>query len=366
MRIEGALHFAERFIQRVAEHLAHEGAAHQSVAVFARERPAEFEHQIGNVVGDALEPAHPLVGLHVDDRTNVKAADGSMRINSGRGVVAANHFQKPAYERAQFLGRHRGVLYEGNRFVVVLHRGREPQSGFTQAPDAGLRRQVRLGVVMVAELPSPQIFLQRLHARRQIFFLIGVHFDAQRRARIARNVGVADPVEHGVLASEIEDGFIHHFHRRRFMFEDHRGGGKRFQQLLEADHHHCLELRQRHQVDLRFEDHAQRALRAHHDPGQIHGLVLIDKFIQIVAGDAAQNFGIAAVDLSGVFPGESQHRAVAGGFERIARRHFTPRHFAKVHDAAVPKQDSLLQNVIDGLPVKHAARAAGIIGHHAA
>ena len=169
-----------------------------------------------------------------------------------------------------------------------------------------------------------------------------------------------------VLPRVIEDGFIHHFHRRRLVVEDHGGRRQRFQQMLEADHHHRFGLGQRHQVELGFEHHAQRALRAHHDLRQIHRLVLIDEFVQVVAAHAAHHFGIAAVDFSGVFARESQHRAVAGGFQRIARRHFTARHFAKVHDAAVGKQHGLLQNVIDGLAVKHAARAAGIVGHHAA
>ncbi len=136
--------------------------------------------------------------------------------------------------------------------------------------------------------------------------------------------------------------------------------------MFKADDHHRFGFGQGHQVELRFEHHAQRALRAHHDLRQIHGLVLIDKFVEIVAADAAHYFRIAAVDFSGVFLGEPQHGTIASGLQRIVRRHITARPLAELHDAAVGKQHRLLQNVIDGFSVEHAARAAGIIGHHSA
>ena len=48
---------AERLVEHRPEHLLHERAAHQAVAVLARERAAELEHQVGDVVGDRLELA---------------------------------------------------------------------------------------------------------------------------------------------------------------------------------------------------------------------------------------------------------------------------------------------------------------------
>ena len=57
MRIEGPLDVAERLVEDRTEHLPHERAAHQAVAVLTRERAAEFEHQIGDIVGQRLERA---------------------------------------------------------------------------------------------------------------------------------------------------------------------------------------------------------------------------------------------------------------------------------------------------------------------
>ena len=47
----------ERLVEHRAEHLLHERTAHQPVAVLARQRAAELEDQIGDVVGDRLEAA---------------------------------------------------------------------------------------------------------------------------------------------------------------------------------------------------------------------------------------------------------------------------------------------------------------------
>ena len=55
--IEGLLDRAERVVERRTEHLLHERAAHEAVAMLTGERSAELEHEIGDVVGDRLELA---------------------------------------------------------------------------------------------------------------------------------------------------------------------------------------------------------------------------------------------------------------------------------------------------------------------
>ena len=56
-RIERPLDLPERLVEHRPEHLLHERAADQAVAVLARQRAAELEHQVGDVVGDRLELA---------------------------------------------------------------------------------------------------------------------------------------------------------------------------------------------------------------------------------------------------------------------------------------------------------------------
>src|SRR6185369_2337975 len=118
--------------------------------------------------------------------------------------------------------------------------------------------------------------------------------------------------------------------------------------------------------ELGFEDHAQRSLGADHDLRQVHGLCGVGEFVQVVATHSAEDFGVTAIDLGGVLGGESQHRIVAGGFERIAGRGFACWDLAEVDEAAVGKSDNLFQHVVEGFAVEHDAGAARVVRHHAA
>ena len=86
-RIEGLLDGAEGVVEHRPEHLADERAAHEAVAVLARERAAEFEHEIGDVASQRLEAPHAFLGLEVDDRPDVEAADRGVGVDAGLRAV---------------------------------------------------------------------------------------------------------------------------------------------------------------------------------------------------------------------------------------------------------------------------------------
>ena len=153
---------AEGVVDRRPEHLAHERAAHQAVAVLARQRAAELEHQVGAGVGDGLELPHARLGLQVDHRPHVQAADRGVGVDAGRGAVRADQCQEALDVVAQPLGRHRRVLDERDRLGVLLHRHRQAQAGLAQAPDARLGGQVGGVVEVIAEAVRPQVLF---HAR---------------------------------------------------------------------------------------------------------------------------------------------------------------------------------------------------------
>ena len=112
VRIERSLHGAKRLVENRPEHLAHERASHQPVAVLARQRAAEFEHQVRHLVRDRLERADTIAGLHVDDGTDVQAADRRVRIHAGGRAVAADDGEETIDVVAQPLGRDGCVLDE--------------------------------------------------------------------------------------------------------------------------------------------------------------------------------------------------------------------------------------------------------------
>ena len=82
MRVERPLELAEGLVEHRAEHLLLERAAHQAVAVLARERAAVLQHQVGDLVGDRLEPPHAPAVFRLIDRPDVQAADRGVGVDA--------------------------------------------------------------------------------------------------------------------------------------------------------------------------------------------------------------------------------------------------------------------------------------------
>src|SRR5437879_837279 len=87
-----------------------------------------------------------------------------------------------------------------------------PRSPESAPPTSVPRRrgQGRLRAVGVAKAAGAQVLFERRQARRQVFLSVAVELAAERSPRITLDVGVANAVERGVLACEIENRFIHH------------------------------------------------------------------------------------------------------------------------------------------------------------
>ena len=145
-------------------------------------------------------------------------------------------------------------------------------------------------------------------------------------------------------------------------------GRERFQQIVEQDRHHGFRFRQRHQPQLRFQHDAQRAFGADHHLRQIDGLRGIGEFVEVVAAYAPQNLRIPPVDLVLRAPrrGAARSGSSAASSESPAGTSVTRQ--SRRNSTMLPsaQQHRLLQHVVDGLAIEHAARAAGIVGHHAA
>jgi hypothetical protein len=140
----------------------------------------------------------------------------------------------------------------------------------------------------------------------------------------------------------------------RVVLEDQGRGGKRLQQILELDRQHRLGLGERHQIDLGARHHRQRALGADQYPGQVERPRRVHELVEVVAADAAQDLGVAPVDLAGQVARGAPHHAVAGAFE--GRRGGTAFGFGvvdrtEVRQRAVGQDHVLLEHVVDGLAV---------------
>ena len=240
--------------------------------MLARQGAAELEHQVGHLVGDPLEPAHPVRGLQVDHRAHVQAAHRRVRVDAGDGVVAFHQREEPLDVVAQPLRRHRRVLDERHRLAVALHGHRQAERRLAEAPDARLGRGVghprgaaaQAGAAKRRARPPPCAAADRRRDRRR----------TRRRAAPSRPLPRVDrrvAVERRVLLRVAEDEVVHHLHRRRSVLEDERRRAERVEQLVELERQHGLRRRQRHQRERGFDDEAERALGADDDAGEIDG-----------------------------------------------------------------------------------------------
>ena len=153
------------------------------------------------------------------------------------------------------------------------------------------------------------------------------------------------------------------------MAHDGRRRGERVEQLVELDREHRLGARQRHQIQLRGDDQAERPLRADNQLGEVEGLRAVDELVEVVAADAPQHFREAAVDFAGAVLGDLPHRAVGARLERIARDGGVERRAierTETRHRAVRQHDVELEDVIDRLAVQDRAGAARVVRDHAA
>ena len=134
-RIEGALDLAEGIVKRRAEKLRVEVAPRQAVAMLARHGAVEFEHEIGDRVGDGNHLVALALFLEIDQRADMHAADGTMAVVSGDGIVACNDFAETLDKLRQLGRRHRGVFDEGDRLLVAFDAEQQTEPGFAHAPD---------------------------------------------------------------------------------------------------------------------------------------------------------------------------------------------------------------------------------------
>jgi hypothetical protein len=78
----------------------------------------EFEHQIGDRVGDRNHLVDFARFLEIDERTDVHATDGAMAVVAGDGIVACDHGAKAFDELGQFGRLHRRVFDKGDGLFV--------------------------------------------------------------------------------------------------------------------------------------------------------------------------------------------------------------------------------------------------------
>ena len=269
LRVERLFHLTECPVEHRSEHLLHERAAHQPVAVLPRQRTTELHHEVGDLAGNRFERPDACLGLEVHHGAHVQASHRRMGVHARRRLVPPDDVQEPCDVVAQPFRSHRRVLHERQRLRIVLRGHREAECGLAHAPDPRLRRRFERVVIPIAEAPAAQVRFECVEARRQVVGGIRVELDAQERTGLTIDEGLAEPVQRRVLAGVVQDEAVHHLNGGWPVGENGRRRFERTEKIGELDRHHGFRGRQRHERKRRVEHHAERAFRADHQPRQV-------------------------------------------------------------------------------------------------
>ena len=156
-RVERSLQLPKCLVEHGSIHLLLKWTTDQAVAMLARKRTTVLEHQLGDFLGDRLEFPHALLGLEVDHRPHVQAADRGMRIDAGRRPVPRDDLQELGDVVAQVLGSDGRVLDERDRLGIPFLGHRQPQRHRAQLPDACLGGGIGDGKLVIAKAALPQL-----------------------------------------------------------------------------------------------------------------------------------------------------------------------------------------------------------------
>ena len=262
------------------------------------------------------------------------------------------------------LGGDSGVLDERNRLGIAHLRHGQPQRGLAQIPDPRLVG-VALGPIgVVAEPAAFEVGRQCLDTCGRVV----EEFDDQYRAGIAL-YKAPQRLEFDLAAGRVEDKAVDQFDGGGAVFEDDRGRRHCFEHVGELNAADDPVLGQGYQPQLGCDGHSQRTLRSDHDAAKVERTGCGQEFVEVVAADPAQDFGVAAADLVLVRGAELAHGAVAFALEIVASAFFVQRRVVEPphgRQRAVGEHHFQFFDVVDGFAVDDRAGARRVVGDHAA
>ena len=299
MGVEGGLHFAERGVDVLAEEGAIPGGAGQAVAVLATHRAAEFGNQGGDLGGDSAHAVDAQLGLHVEDRANMKAADVGVPVAGGTDAVGGDDLAESVVEGGEFFGGDGGVFDEGDGLVVTDHAHQEGEAGLADLPE------VVAGGVGQADADA-QDAGATLEALGQVARLLGqgigivvVKLRCEDGFRVAGREAETSG-QSGGLGGEVEDGAVDH------LDGDGAGGDDLVEAIErggdggEGEDDEPLMLRGEDDLEKCPGDDGEGSLGADDQPCQVEVKGLVrpaggadgeagDEFIEVVAADTPQD-----------------------------------------------------------------------------
>src|SRR5215207_7690012 len=134
IRVEQTLDVSEGPQDLGSVHLLHELRAREAVAVFPRDRPAAFDDEVGDLLGDTPHPRYAFGVGGVERRPDVQASHAGVAVEASPGTVLLDYLLEALDELLQPIRWHRRVLHKGDRFLFVARTEQERQGGLAE-PD---------------------------------------------------------------------------------------------------------------------------------------------------------------------------------------------------------------------------------------
>src|SRR5262249_45761487 len=187
LRVEGALQFTKRLEDRGTIHALEIRAAGAPVAVLARDCPAEFHHQVRDLLGDCFDLFERRFSLQVDDWTNMKAPDRAVSVVASMGPVFCDDLGEGWYEDGQVFRINRRILDKGDGFSVPLNAHEQSEASFAQLPDRLLLIRVVGDMSAIAEAMFGPKGLESFNFAPHFGVALPGVFDAQDHGRVSLN-----------------------------------------------------------------------------------------------------------------------------------------------------------------------------------
>ncbi len=271
--------------------------------------------------------------------------------------------------------RHRAVLDEGDGLALVLHRHHHVEPRGAHLADRGLqfgvehldhaapaRADVAPGVAEIAHhLVEPQ------KPAEILLLVVLAELHEQDRLRIAAHDRVDGRLEHRDVARQPEHGAVDRLHRDRPELDDVLGRLHRALEGREVAGADRAAAHERRELQFDAGRKAERALGADQDMREVDGVPTGRQRVEIVAADPALHFWEAHLD--------DRRLARADGHE-VARQRLQRRAVGDIGEVGRDRPEmrgrAIGQQRVDGddvlarVAVAQRARAAGIVGDHAA
>ena len=263
--------------------------------------------------------------------------------------------------------RHAGVLHPGIGLGIALHAHQQPQTGFAQLPNGLLGSGLDRPHIGIAHFALAQPSLQLVHLAAQLGFRLGEVFDDQQSGGVAVEKAAARRVLNGIDGL-VEQNLVDQFAGDRRGLQSHEIGLHRLDQVGEMHGDQPLVRRQFDQIELGFDHRAQSAFGTDRDLAQIKGRA-VNKFIEIVAGNAPHHRRKPRADLFGAIASNAANFTVDLTFEIVAGGALLVSlfiHRPQYRPRTVGEDHFQFEDVVDGLAVNDRMSTAGVVADHTA